>query len=282
MKYSHAAAALKKRSAVLRSHILDMMPPGKAGHLGGSCSIADVTAVLYFHHMNINEKDPKDPKRDRLVFSKGHAVLAQYAALVEIGYIDRKEISKIKSLGGVLQGHPDMKTPGIEAVTGSLGQGLSVSVGMALGLRMDGSRARVFTICGDGELAEGQIWEAAMTASVYKTDNITAVVDWNGIQSTGRLSEVFSIDRIAEKWESFGWHVIDIDGHDIPSIIDALEEADRITGKPAVILARTVKGKGFPFAEDSAAFHNAALDEQQFKAGREAVEQMMKEAKDEV
>lgn len=279
MKYDkELISGLKKRSAALRSDILEMIPPGKVGHLGGSSSIADVTAVLYFHHMKVNPKDPKDPARDRLVFSKGHAVLAQYAALVELGYVDRLELGKVKSLEGILQGHPDMKTPGIEAVTGSLGQGLSVSVGMALGLRLDGSSSRVFTICGDGELAEGQIWEAAMAASVFKTDNLTAVVDWNGFQATGCISEIFAIEHMAEKWAAFGWHVIEIDGHDIPAIIQALEEADSVQGKPSVILAKTVKGKGFPFAENSAAFHNAALDEELFTLGRKAVEAMLEEA----
>ena len=276
-KTKELVVRLKKHAIKIRSNILEMVPPGKVGHLGGSSSIADVMSVLYFHQMQMNPKDPKDPSRDRLIFSKGHAVLAQYAALVELGYVDRSEMGKVKSLDGLLQGHPDMKTPGIEAVTGSLGQGLSVSVGMALGLRLDNSRSRVYTICGDGELAEGQIWEAAMAAKVYGLDNLTAIVDWNGIQATGCISEIFGIDQLADKWKAFGWNVIEIDGHDIPSIITAFEQASETKQVPTVILAKTIKGKGFPFAEDKAAFHNAALNEQQFQEGKEALEKQMQE-----
>ncbi|PKL27277.1 MAG: transketolase [Spirochaetae bacterium HGW-Spirochaetae-2] len=269
---------LRRISAQLRLDILEMIPPGKVGHLGGSSSIADVVAALYFHHMRVNPKDVADPKRDRLVFSKGHAVLAQYAALVELGIVDRSELPKVKTLDGVLQGHPDMdKTPGIEAVTGSLGQGLSISVGMALALRLDGSDSRVYTVCGDGELSEGQIWEAAMAADVFKLDNITAIVDWNGIQATGCTAEIFLIGKLADKWHAFGWNVIEIDGHDMVSILNGLESAKAHKGQPSVLLAKTVKGKGFSFAEGKAAFHNAGLTEEQFALGREEMRKMLQE-----
>lgn len=274
--------ALKEKAIQVRANILEMIPPGKVGHLGGSSSIADIVAALYFSEMNINRKDPKDSGRDRLIFSKGHAVLAQYACLIELGYVDRSEIGRVKTLKGVLQGHPDMdKTPGIEAVTGSLGQGLSVSLGMALGLKLDGSPARVYTVCGDGELAEGQIWEAVMAATVYKTDNLTAIVDWNGVQATDTTAETFPVEHLVEKWKAFGWHVIEIDGHDMVEILDAIGEAKVTHGAPSVILAHTVKGKGFKFAEGKAQFHNAALSEELYKEAWDCIARLKEEVENE-
>lgn len=268
---------LKKRAVDVRANILQMIPPGKIGHLGGSMSIADIAAVLYFEHMNVFD-DPKDSRRDRLIFSKGHAVLAQYACLVELGYFDRAELPKVKTLDGTLQGHPDMdKTPGIEAVTGSLGQGLSVSLGMALGLQISGSASRVYCVLGDGELAEGQIWEAAMAACAFGADNLCAVLDYNRVQATDETDKVFPIHNLKEKWEAFGWKVFDIDGHDIAQILDALNAAKEVKGQPSLILAHTVKGKGFAFAEGKAQFHNASMTEEQYALALEAVEQMRKE-----
>ena len=258
----------------IRSDILAMLPPGKIGHLGGSSSIADIIACLYFHHMNINQN--KD--RDRLLLSKGHAVLAQYAALVELGIIDREDLKTLKTFGSVLQGHPDMeRTPGIEAVTGSLGQGLSVGLGLSLGLNLNKSAARVYVICGDGELSEGQIWEAAMAASAFKTDNLTAIIDLNGIQATGSTEEIFPVRKIAEKWKAFGWHVITHNGHDVEEIHEALCESGEIRGKPSVLIARTVKGKGFSFAENKAAFHNGSLTEEQYQIALKDLENSRKE-----
>lgn len=279
MKYAQEDIRnLKRRAAQIRADIVEMIPPGKAGHLGGSSSIADVTAALYFRHMNVFD-DPKDPRRDRLIFSKGHAVLAQYASLAELGYFDRKELKFVKTLNGTLQGHPDMEhTPGIEAVTGSLGQGLSVSLGMALGLRLDGSASRVYCVVGDGELDEGQIWEAAMAAAAYKADNLCAILDRNGVQATDEIDKVLPNGQQAAKWAAFGWHVIEIDGHSFPEILNALDEAKTVKGKPTMIIANTVKGKGFPFAEGKAAFHNAAMDEAQYALALEAVENMRREA----
>ena len=269
---------LKKKAAKLRGDIIEMIPPGKVGHLGGSSSIADITAALYFKHMNVFD-DPKDPRRDRLVFSKGHAVLAQYAAFAELGYIDREELKHVKTLNGTLQGHPDMDhTPGIEAVTGSLGQGLSVSLGMAFGLKVDGSDSRVYCVIGDGEMDEGQIWEAAMAAAAYKQDNLCAIIDWNGVQATDTTANVLPNGRLKEKWEAFGWHVIEIDGHDFEQILSALDESRATKGQPTAIIARTVKGKGFAFAEGKAAYHNAAMNEEEFAAARQAVCRMLEEA----
>lgn len=269
---------LEKRAADVRANILEMLPPGKVGHLGGSASAADIAAALYFKHMRVYG-DPKDPRRDRCIFSKGHAVLAQYACLVELGYFDRSELGKLKTLNGILQGHPDNRlTPGIEAVTGSLGQGLSISVGMALGLRLAGNSARIFCVIGDGELAEGQIWEAAMAASAYGCDNVCAILDLNGVQATGRTEEVFPIRDIREKWDAFGWHTAEIDGHDMEQILRALEEAGSVRGKPSMIIAHTIKGKGFAFAENRACFHNGSMTEAQYRQAVDMVNAMRMEA----
>ena len=269
---------LKKRAAQLRGNLIDMIPPGKVGHLGGSSSIMDVVAALYFKTMRVFD-DPKDPRRDRLVFSKGHAVLAQYAAFVELGYVEREALKHVKTLDGTLQGHPDMDhTPGIEAVTGSLGQGLSVCLGMAFGLRVDASDSRVYCVLGDGELAEGQIWEAAMAAAAYKMDNLCAIVDVNGVQATDTVEKVLPNPNLKEKWASFGWHVIEIDGHDMAQILAAFEEAKATKGQPTVVLAKTVKGKGFAFAEGKAAYHNAAMNAEEYAQAKEIVKKMLEEA----
>lgn len=268
---------VRAKAIDIRADILEMIPHGKVGHLGGSCSVADVTAALYFEHMKVYE-DPKDPRRDRCIFSKGHAVLAQYACLAELGYFNRSELAKVKTIGGILQGHPDMDlTPGIEAVTGSLGQGLSIALGMSLGLKLDGSDSRVFAIIGDGEQAEGQIWEAAMAASAYKADNLCAILDYNKLQATDATDKILPIGSLKEKWGSFGWHVIDIDGHDVVSILSALDEAKNIKGAPTMIIAHTVKGKGFPFAENQVKYHNGAINEQEQEQAMEAI-RMMREA----
>ena len=269
---------LRKIAATLRGDLIEMIPPGKVGHLGGSSSIMDVVAALYFKHMKVFS-DPKNPLRDRCVFSKGHAVLAQYAAFVELGYVSHEDLHKVKTLDGTLQGHPDMDhTPGIEAVTGSLGQGLSVSLGMALGLRVDGSESRVFCVVGDGEMEEGQIWEAAMAAAAYKADNLVAIVDRNGVQATDAVDKVMPVGDVAAKWRAFGWNVIEIDGHDFEQILCALDTAKATKGVPTAIIANTVKGKGFPFAEGKAAYHNAAMNEEEYKVALEMVEKMKEEA----
>ena len=279
MNYSQSDIRnLKRRAVQIRSDILEMIPPGKAGHLGGSSSIADVTAALYFKHMHVYD-DPKAPNRDRLIFSKGHAVLAQYACLAELHYFDRKELKLVKTLNGTLQGHPDMdKTPGIEAVTGSLGQGLSVSLGMALGLRLDESSSRVYCVVGDGELNEGQIWEAAMAAPAFRVDNLCAILDCNKVQATDTIENVLSNGNLVDKWTAFGWHVIEIDGHDFVQILSALDEAQTVKGQPTMIIAYTIKGKGFAFAEGKAQFHNAALTEEQYALAQQMVENMRREA----
>ena len=269
---------LRKTAADLRADLIEMIPAGKVGHLGGSSSIMDVTAALYFRHMKVFP-DPRDPRRDRCVFSKGHAVLAQYAAFAGLGYVSREDLKKVKTLDGTLQGHPDMDhTPGIEAVTGSLGQGLSVSLGMALGLRLDGSSSRVYCIVGDGELDEGQIWEAAMASAAHQVDNLVAIIDRNGVQATDTTDHVLPNGQLKEKWEAFGWNTIEIDGHDMRQILEALDAAQQCKGKPTAIIANTVKGKGFPFAEGKAAYHNAAMTEEEYRQALALVEKMREEA----
>jgi transketolase len=249
-----------------------MIGVGKAGHWGGSCSLADAMAVLYFHSMKVDKNDPKNPERDRLLLSKGHAALIQYAALCELGYFPREELKHVKSLKGLLQGHPDLSVPGIEAVTGSLGQGLSLGVGMALALRLDKKPNHVYVIMGDGEQSEGQLWEAAMAANNFKLDNLTAFIDWNKIQATGRTEDVFSIPNLDQKWRAFGWEVLLVDGHDIEKLIAVIDQAKQIKGKPTLIILDTIKGKGVSFAENTPTYHNGTFDEAKFALAKAELE----------
>lgn len=248
----------------LRCNVLEMIGIGKAGHWGGSSSLAETMAVLYFHAMKVDKSDPKNPERDRLLLSKGHAALIQYAALCELGFFPREELKKVKSLNGLLQGHPDLTVPGIEAVTGSLGQGLSIGVGMALALRLDKKTNRVYVIMGDGEQSEGQLWEASMAASNFRLDNLTAFLDWNKIQATGRTEDIFSIPNLDKKWSAFGWEVITVDGHDVEKISAGIEHAKTIKSRPTLIILDTIKGKGVSFAEDTPAYHNGTFDDAKF------------------
>jgi transketolase len=258
---------LKRTALNLREHVVRMIGVGKAGHLGGSCSLAEIVTALYFRAMRFDPKNIRDPDRDRLILSKGHSVLIQYAALMELGVIPLSEREKVKTIGGLLQGHPDMeRTPGIEAVTGSLGQGLSIGVGMALAFRLDKRPSRVFVIMGDGELAEGQLWEAAMAAARFGLDRITGIIDRNGIQATGPTREVFDIPNLQDKWKAFGWHVLSVNGHDMEAVLQTLAQAAGMKGAPTVIVADTVKGKGISFAENTAAFHNGIFSQEQFTA----------------
>lgn len=241
---------------------------GQTGHLGGSCSCAEIVAVIYGSRLRYKPDDPGWEGRDKFICSKGHAAIMQYAVMAEMGYFPREELWKVKELGSMLQGHPDrLKTPGIEAGTGSLGQGLSIAVGMALAMKLDKRfDNKVYALMGDGELAEGQIWEAAMAAVNYKLDNLIGIVDRNGMQATGFIKDRFDTSPLYEKWTGFGWHTIEIDGHDVVAILDAFGQADETTGKPTVIIANTVKGKGVGFAENQAAFHNGMLTREQYDA----------------
>lgn len=262
--------AIQEQARVLREDVVDIIGVGHVGHLGGSCSIADVVATLYFHKLRgLDPANPKNPGRDRFLLSKGHAALIQYAALAELGYFPKEWLQTVKCLGSKLQGHPDVnKTPGIEANTGSLGQGLSIANGMALAARLDGSDSRTYVVIGDGELAEGQIWEAAMTAANYKLDNLTAILDRNRLQATGTVVERFNTNPLKEKWEAFGWNVIEIDGHDVEQIVDAFDAAESVKGKPTILIAQTIKGKGVAFAENVVSFHNGALTQEQYDSAK--------------
>ncbi|MDR2495163.1 MAG: transketolase [Spirochaetaceae bacterium] len=256
--------ALELMALRLRRDLIEMIGVGAAGHLGGSSSLAETMAVLYFHVMRFSAESLKDPGRDRLVLSKGHAALIQYAALCEAGCFPRSELKRVKTLNGLLQGHPDISIPGIEAVTGSLGQGLSVALGMALALRLDKIPARVYAVMGDGEQSEGQIWEAAMAAANFKVDSLTAFLDWNKVQATGATKDIFAIPNLAEKWTSFGWEVFTVDGHDIAAIHRGIERSQNVRGKPSLVILDTVKGKCFSFAEGNAAYHNGVLTEETY------------------
>ena len=269
---------LKKRAQQLRYNVLEMIGIGVAGHWGGSASLAETMAVLYFHVMNADPSDPHAPDRDRLLLSKGHAALIQYAALCERGYFPREELRRVKELNGLLQGHPDLSIPGIEAVTGSLGQGLSIGVGMALAFRLDKKANRVYVIMGDGEQSEGQLWEAAMAASNFKLDNLTAFIDWNKIQATGRTEDVFKIHDLDKKWRAFGWEVVTVDGHDVDKLIAAIDHAKTVKGKPTLVILDTIKGKGISFAEDVPTYHNGIFDAAKFDAAKKELESLLEGA----
>ncbi|MEM1486103.1 transketolase [Oscillospiraceae bacterium PP1C4] len=258
---------IKKMAAQIRKDVVLMIGgEGHVGHLGGSCSSADIVAALYVHKMKLDPKNPKWEGRDKFLYSKGHACIAQYAAMAELGYFPKEELVSLKSLGSMLQGHPDVnKTPGVEANTGSLGQGLSIANGMALAMRLDKKDNKVYCIMGDGEMAEGQIWEAAMAAANFNLDNVVGIVDQNCLQATGACAQRFNTNPLPEKWESFGWNVIEVDGHDVEQIVEALDRADAVQGKPTVIIAHTVKGKGVSFAENVVGFHNGALTREQYE-----------------
>ena len=251
----------------MRLHIVDMVgkKDGKVGHLGGSMSATDIVAALYFYKMKIDAENPANPERDMFIMSKGHAALVQYAALAIKGFFPVEELDRVKTLHSMLQGHPDMrKTPGIEVNTGSLGMGLSIGVGSALGFKADGRENKVYVLIGDGETQEGQVWEAAMAAGSYHLDNLVAIVDQNDLQATGPITERMSIGSLPTKFMANGWNIIEVGGHDIYAIARALDEADEVKGKPTVIIAKTVKGKSVSFAEGKAAFHNCSLTREQY------------------
>lgn len=264
---------LREIAKNVRVNIIEAVASAKSGHPGGSLSVTDILTVLYFEKMNINPKDPKMEDRDRLVLSKGHVAPALYSVLAERGYFSKDELVKLRKFNCMLQGHPDMKsTPGIDMSTGSLGQGLSAANGMALAAKLDKKNHEIYVILGDGEVQEGQIWEAAMSSAHYKLDNVIAILDFNGLQIDGSNEEVMSISPIDEKFAAFGWHVIKIDGHDLEAISNAVDEAKAVKGKPAVIIAKTVKGKGVSFMENQAGWHGTAPNEEQRKAAIEELE----------
>ena len=250
---------LENTARETRKWVIKMIHTAGSGHPGGSLSAVDILTTLYFYAMNHRPKEPTWVDRDRFILSKGHAAPALYATLAQAGYFDIEELKHLRELGSMLQGHPDMKrTPGIEASTGSEGQGLSMGIGMALGARLDRKFNRVFVMVGDGELNCGQTWEAAMAAAHFKLDNLTVFVDANGLQLDGPTLQIMATDPIGLKWKAFGWHVIEIDGHDIKDIIHAIDRSKKIEGKPTVIIAKTIKGRGVSFMEGAVGFHESA------------------------
>lgn len=250
---------LEEKARQIRIEIVKMLANAGSGHTGGSLSAVDIVTVLYFYKMKHDPKNPQWKERDRFILSKGHAAPLLYAALALSGYFSTSLLSSLRKLGSPLQGHPCcINLPGVEVSTGSLGQGLSVACGMALGLRLSGINSRVYCLLGDGEIQEGQIWEAAMTASHYKLDNLCAIIDHNNLQLDGRCSEVMNIMPIEDKFIAFGWNVFTIDGHNIGEIVEAFDEAEKIKGKPTIIVANTVKGKGVSIFEGKVQYHGVA------------------------
>ena len=243
----------------IRKDIVTMIHGSKSGHPGGSLSAVEILTALYFDEMNIDPQNPKKEDRDRFVLSKGHAAPVLYATLAEKGYFDKNELLSLRKVGAMLQGHPDMKgTPGVEMSTGSLGQGFSVACGMAMASKLDNAPWRVYALLGDGEVQEGLIWEAAMSAAHYKLDNMVAFLDYNGLQIDGEVEKVMNIGPVVDKFKSFGWNVIEIDGHDFDQIFAALDMAKETVGKPTMIVAKTIKGKGVSFMENNAGWHGNA------------------------
>jgi transketolase len=256
MLSAQSAQELEETARHLRVEILKMLNIARSGHTGGSLSAIDVLTVLFFHTMRHDPANPRWEERDRFVLSKGHAAPALYACLARAGYFPADDLKTLRRLGSHLQGHPDMnKTPGIEVCTGSLGQGLSQAVGLALGARLAGRSSRTFVLLGDGELQEGQNWEAAMAAAHYRLDRLCVVVDQNGLQIDGEVAKVMAVAPLGPKFLAFNWHVLEVDGHDLQAISRAFDEAGRIEGRPTMIVARTVKGKGVPFFEHKASYH---------------------------
>jgi transketolase len=257
-------AQMITKTKELRTKILQMLCEAGSGHSGGSLSSIDILTVLYYKIMNHDPKNPKDGARDRFVLSKGHVCPALYAVLADCGYFDESHLMTLRKYGSILQGHPYMhKTPGLDISSGSLGQGLSVAVGMALAVKMDKGSQRVYSLMGDGEQQEGQIWEAAMSAGHYRLDNLCGVVDQNRLQIDGNVENVMNIEPLVEKWEAFNWNVIRVDGHDVTAIEEAFRKAEAFKGKPSVIIAETVKGKGVSFMENKCNWHGATPNKEQ-------------------
>ena len=253
---------LNLKAVKIRKHIIEMLYRAKSGHPGGSLSAVDALVALYFVHMNLNPKKPNDPNRDRFILSKGHAAPALYAALAERGYFPVGELKKLRMIDCMLQGHPVCTyIPGVEASTGSLGHGLSFACGVALAGKLDKKDYNVYAMLGDGETGEGQVWEAAAVAAHYKLDNLTAMIDRNFLQIDGHTENVLKLESVRDRWSSFGWNTIEIDGHDIEKIINALEEAKNHKRQPSMIILNTTKGKGVSFMENNVDFHGVPPNE---------------------
>ncbi len=249
---------LTEKAKQIRRLIIEMLAEAGSGHPGGSLSATDLVTALYFNVLRHDPRNPQWPDRDRFHMSKGHACPLWYAVLAERGYFEKEKLMTLRKFGSLLQGHPDRRTPGVESASGSLGQGLSVGLGMSLAARIDKKSYRVYVLLGDGETQEGNIWEAAMASSHFACDNLCAILDSNGCQIDGRCEDIMGLEPIAAKWSAFGWHVIEIDGHSMPQILSAYEQAKTVKGRPTIIIARTVKGKGVSFMEGVIGFHGRA------------------------
>jgi len=257
---------LTKQAQTIRCHILAMITDAQVGHIGGSFSSADILTALYFHIMRIDPLNPNWPDRDRFILSKGHGATLLYSALAERGFFSVDELSTFGKLGSILQVHPDRnKVPGVEASTGALGQGLSIGIGMALAAKLDKKNYHTYVVLGDGEIQEGQVWEAAMFASHFKVDNLTAILDYNNVQLMGNVPDIMQIKPVKEKWESFGWNTIEINGHDFSQIINAVNSAKMKKGVPTIIIAKTIKGKGVSFMQNTCEWHGKAPSNEEYK-----------------
>ena len=270
--------SLEKTAAEIRCGIIKAIHNAGSGHPGGSLSAADIVTALYFDEMNVDPKDPKMKGRDKFILSKGHAGPVQYSALAVKGYYPMEDFMTLRKLGSKFQGHPDMhKVPGIEMSTGSLGQGISAADGMALANKLDNDPGRIYVLLGDGEIQEGIVWEALMSAAHYKLDNMVAILDHNGLQIDGETKDVMPTEPLDKKFESFGWHVIKIDGHDFDQIEAAYKEAEQTKGQPTMILAKTIKGKGVSFMENNAGWHGKAPNDEQWAQAKAELEAKIKE-----
>ena len=261
--------ALQSMATQLRRDVIEMTYKAQSGHPGGSCSLADIMAYLYFNRMRYDVNEPKALKRDRLVLSKGHAAPSWYAALAEAGFFPREEMLHLREIGHLLQGHPCVHIPGVDATTGSLGFGLSIAVGMAAAAKMDGLDVKVHAIVGDGEQGEGQIWEAAMAAPNLKLDNLTVILDRNKYQNDGRTEDIMPLEPLADKWRAFNWNVVEIDGHDLDQIDAAFAAADACKGRPTLIYANTIKGKGCSYMLDQPQLHYTPPTKEQYESALE-------------
>jgi transketolase len=269
MKKRPSIKELERQAAQMRKDILNILSEAGSGHTGSCLSCVEMILTLYAYKLRFNAAKPRSANRDKFVLSKGHACPTLYVALAHFGFFPRKKLHTLRKLGTLLQGHPQIGLPGLEASTGSLGQGLSIANGMAISAKMDKKDTRIYCLVGDGETNEGQLWEAAMTSAHYKLDNLCTFVDYNKLQIDGFVSDVKGLEPFADKWQAFGWHVIEIDGHDIKQIMDALDKAENIKKKPTLILAHTTKGKGISFIENKANWHGIAPKPDELKRALE-------------
>lgn len=265
MNQVHELAQLQEIARQVRIDIIHMLHRAGSGHTGGSLSATDIMVALFFGKMRLRKDDPCWPHRDRFILSKGHCAPALYAVLSRLGHFPREELQHLRRYGSMLQGHPDSScTPGVEVPTGSLGQGLSMGNGLALAARLRGLESRIYVLMGDGEVQEGMVWEAAMTAAHYKLDNLTAVIDRNRLQIDGRTQEVMSLEPLPQKWLAFGWHTLEVDGHSMPALLAALDDCEQVKGKPHMIIAHTTKGKGVSRFEGQVKYHGVVPNKEEY------------------